>query len=96
MIKDVGLCIIDFKSRKGDAKGIIRTYDEDGMQLAAYREADALTGDRASHCMSILISSVQPAVHIHKWDESDMTHAFTCFTKLTDLWQTLKQYTPTK
>ncbi len=94
-LKDLGFCIIDFKTRT-PIKGTddFRIYDEDGMQLAAYREADALSGMHAAKCLSIIINSQSPQMHVHVWDDRVLEKSMNIFSKLTDVWMLLKGYDP--
>lgn len=91
-LKGIGLAMIDFKSRKPTAKGAFATYDDDAMQLSAYREADSLVLPRADTCVSFLINSQEPGIHIHQWSEDDLTHAWECFKGVCHLWQKMKKF----
>ncbi len=92
-IRDRGICVIDFKTRKPSG-GSLRTYPEDGLQLSAYREADAMNAPLADSCLSILINSQEPGLHIHEWPKDEIVRQFKCFGKLTELWQMVKNYNP--
>jgi len=93
-IKGHGTCIIDFKCRNPSKEGTIRVYDEDGYQLSAYMEADAIMCQRATKCLSILLSSAEPKMQIHEWDGAKLEHSYLVFTKITELWRLLKNYNP--
>ena len=96
-LKGIGTAIIDFKGRKPDKAGKFGTYDEDCLQLTAYREADALTRPRADACVSILMNNVPdttPSVHIHVWPQEECDRFLMAFIGLKNLWQILKKYTP--
>lgn len=87
-----GICITDFKSRKRASTGKYLVYDENGEQLVAYREADARTDQRADHCVSIIINSQEPDLHLHEWPEEQCARFWEAFQLLVKRWQILKQY----
>ena len=97
-IKGHGVAIVDFKTRKQDGRGKFASYDEDGMQLAAYREADMFlddTGPPAEHCISLYINSGEPKPPVLKvWDQEDITRLHRAFLAAKDLWTLIKKYDP--
>lgn len=94
-VRNYGRRICDFKSRK-PYNGKMGTYPEDGYQLAAYLEGDALTNKRADGALSILINSQEPSEpHVHAWDAAAMEHGWEVFKTMFKLWKLLKNYEPT-
>lgn len=87
-----GVCITDFKSRKRGAQGRYIVYDENGEQLSAYREADAQDNERAEKCVSIILNSQEPDIHLHEWPEDQCARFWEAFQLLVKRWQILKQY----
>lgn len=95
-IRDFGLCIIDTKSRK-KYNGKFAVYDENGLQLSAYLEADAITNQRAENRISFLIDSENPSPpHLHAWPAEDHQDSFACFQNILNVWTYLKKYDPRK
>lgn len=90
-----GRLIIDFKTRK-PSMGKLRVYDEDAIQLCAYRLADAdMSGDAAKGVASVIINSETPEPPtLHEWAEGDVRTFSEAFEKLFDLWILLKGYNP--
>jgi hypothetical protein len=96
-LKGIGTAIIDFKGRKFDKSGKAGVYDEDCMQLAAYRYADSLIRPKADACVSILINNVPgapPAMHVNVWSPDDCDRNLAAFLNLQKVWCLLKNYTP--
>lgn len=93
-IKDLGLCIVDTKTRKR-TNGKFAVYDENGLQLSAYLEADSITHQRANNRVSLLIDSVAPGPpHLHVWPNEDHEQSFNCFKNLFHVWTYIKNYNP--
>lgn len=96
-LKGIGTAILDFKGRKFDKAGKALVYDEDGMQLAAYRYADGLTRPMADACVSVLINNVPgstPSLQVHVWDKDTIDRLFSAFAALQQVFCLLKNYTP--
>lgn len=91
-LKSYGVAIIDFKTRKPSSKGKFQVYDKDILQLSAYREADALSLPKADTCLSILINSQEPGVHIHQWSQEEIQHGWECFQLISKLWAKMKKF----
>lgn len=91
-LKSYGLAILDFKTRKPSAKGKFSVYDKDILQLAAYREADALTLPKADTCLSVLINSGESGIHIHQWTDEEIAHGWECFHLVSKLWHKMKKF----
>jgi hypothetical protein len=90
-----GICIADFKSRKQDSTtGRYRVYDENAMQLAAYRDADAVHNPRADQCLSIIVNSQTPDLHIHTWPAEDVERFGSVFLCLLQAYKLLKKHNP--
>lgn len=87
-----GLCIVDYKSRKRGSDGKYAVYPENGTQLAAYLEADALNNQRADRSVSIIINSETPDLHLHEWGEHE--RQWQAFTHLLSYWKLTKSYDP--
>ncbi len=88
-----GTCYADFKSRKA-TDGKIRSYPEDGYQLAAYRAAGV---DSASGCLSILINSQEGQDPItHAWEKEEIENAEKVFFHCFEIWKLTRSYDPSK
>lgn len=95
-IRGYGWRICDFKSRK-PYNGKIRTYDEDGMQLAAYAHADLRDHGNIlpEGVMSIFINSTAPEYPtVHDWAQDDQERYWGAFLHCFGLWTLLKNYNP--
>ena len=92
VFRSYGLAIWDIKTRKPSSKGKFQVYDKDILQLAAYREADALTLPKADTCLSILINSQEPGLHIHQWSQEDIAHNWEAFQLISKLWAKMKKF----
>jgi hypothetical protein len=96
-LRGIGTAILDFKGRKFDKAGKAMTYDEDGMQLGAYRLADARIRPLADRCVSIMLNNVPgstPSLQVHVWDDEELNRLTAAFLQLKNVWCLLKNYTP--
>lgn len=94
-LKGRGDAILDYKSRKhGGSDGKLAIYDENGIQLASYREADGVDNPKAEKCITVIIASDTPDVCIHEWPASDVERFFEAFKSLLSYWQLMKKYSP--
>lgn len=89
-----GVCIIDYKSRKRGSDGKYATYDENFEQLEAYRQADGTQNPMADRCVTIIINSSTPDLHVHEWPMDDAPRFWTAFRHLILRWQSLKKFAP--
>ena len=96
-IKDVGLAIIDFKTRK-PYKGKFSAYVSDGLQLSAYQMADSYQqgkNDPDTRRVSVFINSLEAqAPHVHVWPAEDDNPSFVAFLAAFEIWQYQKNYRP--
>lgn len=88
-----GRCIMDYKSRKRGADGKLAVYDSNGEQLEAYRQADAQDNEPADRCVTVIINSQYPDIHIHEWPADDCARFWEAFQLLLKRWQILKKFT---
>lgn len=93
-----GRFILDYKTRK-PSDGKIRAYDEDGIQLSAYADADTFLcidpNDPVVNIGSIYINSVdvsEPTLCV--WSKEDKERFSKAFYHLHKLWTLLKGYDP--
>lgn len=93
-IKDRGLCILDFKSRKSK-DGKYALYSKDRRQLAAYRAADAIHHAPAEKCLSVLVNSQDPQEpFIHEWPHDSIESGYRSFLACLEVWSDEKNYNP--
>jgi hypothetical protein len=95
-LDDLGPCIIDFKTRKR-YNGKFATYDEDGLQLAAYQAAVARGHPHIGPLrrVSVLIDSQNPSEpHLHVWPSLEDHETYTAFMHIFCVWKFLKSYNP--
>lgn len=96
-LRGIGTAIIDFKGRKYGKDGKAGTYDEDCLQLSAYRIADSITRPCADKCVSLLINNVpeqEPALTVHVWSDDDCDRYYAAFLAIKQAWCLLKRYSP--
>ena len=81
--------VVDYKTKDFDKDHLPKSYDEQAMQLAAYRACinpDAI-------CANLYISRDNPGlVHLHVWDNKDISRGWKMFTHLLKYWQVSKGY----
>jgi len=66
------------------------------MQLSAYMSADNATATvPATACISILINSQSPGLHVHIWDDEDIFDSMNVSFKVFETWKAIKKYDPT-
>lgn len=95
-----GRCILDFKTRK-PSQGKLRTYDEDCLQLSAYKMAynwgnvTKTNFEPAVNTLSIIINSQEIELPtVHAWSMEDQDRYGTAFLNCFNLWKLLKGYNP--
>jgi len=96
-MKDGRIGIIDFKTRKRTNRSANRPFDlhnEDGIQLAAYSDADQWSSDQPSEFIaSLLIDRDKPShPHLHEWSPEEHCKFFKTFDNLKNIWYLLKDY----
>lgn len=112
--RSYGTVLMDFKTRKrkpatkkqqeaGELGGFT-TYNEDGMQLAAYDKAeqtietdifDQERTSRVDNLLSVFIDSQNPSpVWVHVWSDADKLKYWNAFRYLKSYWITVKDYDP--
>lgn len=93
-LRDVGLAIIDFKTRKR-YNGKFTTYNEDDLQLASYQQADRLQSGDETTRVSILIDSQEPSdPFVHPWPKEGDDEAYKTFMSAFQIWKYIKRYNP--
>lgn len=105
-IRGRGVCIVDFKTRKrGKATtkaeiargyGKFSFYDTDGIQLVAYRNAEALSGNGTpptDNLVSVMIDSKNPTeVEDHGWDNEKLAWMEKEFNAICEAWMASNKY----
>ncbi len=82
--------MIDIKTKDFSDPSKVVAYEENLMQLAAYRVG---LGIPEARCANVFISRTNPdAVAIKEWDEEDLIRGFGMFTALLAFWQYKNQY----
>ena len=77
--------VLDFKTKDFDADNFPAAYDENLMQLAAYRDGLRLSKAR---CANVFVSRTVPGlVHVVEHSEESLQRAFKMFTHLLWYWQ---------
>lgn len=96
--KTLGKVLADIKTRNVK-NGKPAWYDEQAMQLWAYRQAlpDAQVHETPDACLSIVINRNSPEPpYTHVWDDDEMDMAGQRFKACLHLWQLWKKYNPTQ
>lgn len=107
-IKGHGVKICDVKTRASKLSPVkadpnrrkMSVYDDDGLQLSAYEQADRIACQKngtppASGCLSLLIDRDIPSPpHVHEWPEEEMKRYYRAFAGFTTAWAYLKNYNP--
>ena len=76
--------VIDFKTKEFTSDKLPTGFEENTMQLAAYRQGLGLYSAR---CANVFISVNEPGlVHIVEWDEDDLNRGWKMFNGLLDYW----------
>jgi hypothetical protein len=87
---DVGIAIIDFKTKQGDKLDGSKVYDDYCMQLAAYREP---LRSEVFMCANLLISVTHPGVfHFEPWSDDKLDNGFKAFEGLHQYWKVMNNY----
>ena len=82
----------DFKTKEFDKDNLPKAYSENGMQLAAYREGLKMPD---AVCFNCFISTNNPGlVHIHIWDEAEISDEWNVFRNLLEIWQIRNRHRP--
>ena len=81
--------IVDYKTKDFDENNLPKGYDEQCMQLAAYRAC--INPD--AECANLFVSRTNPGlVHLHEWSEDELTKGFEMFRHLLAYWKLMKSY----
>lgn len=75
--------VLDFKTKDGDLAGGIQVYDEQYMQLAAYRVGLGLP---AATCANVFISRDEPVVLVKEHSQADLERGWNQFLALLTYW----------
>jgi hypothetical protein len=79
-----GAAVIDFKTKEFGPDKLPTGFEENVMQLAAYRFG---LGLNSAKCANVFISVTEPGlVHIVEWDEDDLFRGWKMFLGLLDYW----------
>ena len=87
--------LLDFKGKDFDEKPTATNkirlhYDENCMQLAAYRHG---LNAPTARCANVYVSRTSPGlVHIHEWDEEELARGWTMFLALLHYWKAKQKY----
>ena len=82
----------DFKTKEFDKDNPPKAYPENGMQLAAYREGLKMPD---AVCFNCFISTNNPGlVHIHIWDEAEISDEWNVFRNLLEICQIRNKHRP--
>jgi hypothetical protein len=82
--------VIDFKSKEFTEDKLPEAYDENIIQLAAYRWG---LGRHAAMCANVFVSRNVPGlVHIVEHDEEELKRGETIFNHLLCVWKHLKRF----
>lgn len=80
--------VIDFKTKEFDETSLPKAYDENIMQLAAYREG---LGFPSARCANVFVSrSVPGLVHVVEHTQEEIERGYEMFSHLLNYWYTLK------
>ena len=84
--------VIDYKTKDFVEDNLPNGYDEQCMQLAAYRNCI----NPAAKCANVFISRNNPGlVHVVEWTEDELQRGFKMFRALLEYWKLQKNYHPT-
>jgi hypothetical protein len=82
--------ILDIKTKEFDSPEKIEGYDENLMQLAAYRIGLNMPGAR---CANVFVSRSVPGLTVIKeWEQEDIMRGWKMFSKLLEFWQLKNNY----
>jgi hypothetical protein len=82
--------VIDFKSKEFTEDKLPEAYDENIIQLAAYRHG---LGNQIAMCANVFVSRNVPGlVHIVEHDEEEINRGAAMFDSLLSLWTNLKRF----
>jgi len=76
--------VLDFKSKEFSDTDKKLAWDEQCIQLAAYREGLAMP---AARCANVFVSVSNPGlVHVHEWPEAELQRGWRMFQALLSYW----------
>lgn len=81
--------VVDFKTKDFDHKNLPKGYDDQCMQLAAYRHCI----NPKARCGNLYISRTVPGlVHLHQWDDDELERGWEMFKLCFQLWKLQKRF----
>jgi hypothetical protein len=85
--------IVDVKSKDFTGPDGVKAYEENGMQLVAYREGIPMGPE--TRLINVFVSRTVPGlVTHHEWQTGETTRLWSMFRSLLSYWQLSKQYAP--
>jgi hypothetical protein len=85
--------VIDFKTKEFTEDKLPDAYDENIIQLAAYRHGLGYPYNRQCKCANVFISRNVPGlIHIVEHEEEEIKRGFEMFKHLLALWMNLKRF----
>jgi hypothetical protein len=82
--------VIDFKTKEFDADNLPKPYDDNVMQLAAYRHG---LGFESARCANVFVSRTVPGlVHVVEHSQEDLERGLKMFLCLLDYWKIKNKY----
>jgi len=82
--------VIDFKTKEFDADNLPKPYDDNVMQLAAYRHG---LGFNNARCANVFVSRTVPGlVHVVEHSQEDLERGLKMFLCLLDYWKIKNKY----
>lgn len=84
--------ILDFKGKEFGPDDKIKAYDENGMQLAAYRKGKDLP---MAKCANVFFSRNHPGLAVFiEWPEDELERCWNMFWHALEIWKEQKRYWP--
>jgi hypothetical protein len=83
--------VIDIKNRKR-----LSTYETDAAQLASYAMALRQSGVTVDGCISVILGTQEPGVHVKYWSLEDEAGGWEDFKCALALWKRSRNYWPEK
>lgn len=84
--------VIDFKTKEFGPDKLPKGWDEQAMQLAAYRVG---LGMPLAGCANVFVSTTQPGLaHVFEWSQQDLAKGWECFKALLAYHQAKTGYRP--
>ena len=84
------LVVLDYKTKEFDADNLPKPYDDNVMQLAAYRHG---LGFETARCANVFVSRTVPGlVHVVEHSQEDLERGLKMFLCLLDYWKVKNKY----